>query len=1053
MAYPYLDSFYTFDYISVLDNVIDPYPHTCTWISTSEAFTKWIVDDSTTFWLHGYPGLGKSVITKYLLKNAIDTPSLDNGSRPCILYFFCSYQLSSAQSYRGLICSLIHQLLTQRPDLAGYAVTLKNQFGFVKPDVDSLAGLQRIFKDLLYWYAHPKHNTIRYGSMENVPDLRIIIDGLDELDRSEWARFFETFGDVITGNKSFPRPKLKLLVTSRTEPGIEEHLIGVWDCNLGATNQNASDVAEYIRGTISDFGHRNNFGDENILEIVSEITKKAEGMFLWATLAWSLFTDGVGMWTRAVVQRKIQGLRQVPSGIESLYHRVLSLVDKRIATELLAALKWIVAAPEPLTVDEIAVALSLRARPRYKQQLDVPFNMQLFFKKSCPQLLKIDGSGAVKLVHLSFRSFLLDTETIEDGSKFVPNPFYFNLKHVNYDIGVDCLSYITLEDFSKETLDEARQHVFFSYCHKYWIHHLESLEYDFDDVFVYFFKLLNFETKKLRWYDTSKMLIQLWDRGLSKLFEPATRLGMDLNVLDDHGDHIIHHICNGPNGLAVDEKDLRRLVGLGLDLNGRTQMGQTLLHKCLEIWHDALCHPDLDIGTEADILAKTFQKAADTPKRPFEVALSLAKDTCKRLLLYPTIDLNATDKFWFSPLSYAIYWGLTDAMNMLLACPYLQAEKGHSALHIAAKEGLYDAVDRLLDRGTNVHGRNSQGQTALHLAAAGGHYRIMRLLVEHAGPELLNSKDRLIDPKDPYGNPRHWIGPNGWTPLHLAVTSGHDELVLWMINHPWINLHVKDKHGRAPIAFAAAFGTKTMLKAFLSRDPHQIAHKDLFGNGLVHMAIRGSNKHNFDYLFSLEVTPEFGPNKWGHTLADIAPTLALEQYMHELGFVHSKARKSSCRVVSIRYPQYTRVELEELELSGDWPPPPKGADSDLSLMYLPVVQHGFYWDYGLSAAERILRNILEGSHDRSREFNSVNQIIANLPVNIDGKEMSFAAYRNLYKSFNDDWQEEWAKNNLQRLKETFECLFEMNFERKEEWRGVKKTVDQLWAQSLGKLDA
>lgn len=894
--------FKTFNYESTLDNVIEPYQNTCAWISKTRDFAEWETGQGTaTFWLHGYPGLGKSVMTKYLLKNVIDTPRTISGSRPFVLYFFCSYQHADAQSLKCLISCLIYQLLSQKPDLAKASKKLKADTGsWIKPDVNSLFDLRRIWFDLVDEF---RRQFVRFT---HDSPLFIIVDALDELERIEWVNFFTIFNEHYRMKNN---PWLRILITSRTEFEIEENMRGSLHVDLGATNQNASDVAAYITGTVSDFGHLNNFGDENILGIVSEITKKAEGMFLWATLAWSLFTDGVGMWTRTLVQQKLEGLRQVPPGIESLYHRVLALVDKRVAGDLLTALKWIVAATIPLTVDQISVALALRARVRHKRELAIPFNIGTFFKKECPHLIKIDGSGTIKLVHLSFKSFLLEIENVKHGPDLVPNSFHFDLKSVNYDVGLDCLSYITLEDFKSLSLFEAQEHTFFSYCHKSWIHHLESIQDGFYQVSVYFFKLLNLETKRLRWYDTSKMIFELWDRGLGELFEPATRLGMNLNVFDDNGDHFIHHVYENSKDTTGKDATIRWLVDLGVDLNGRTHLGQSILHKCLITWHDALSGslstPDIASGGAPRELLEMIN---GNPRKPLEAAVDSARDACKRLLAYPSIDLNVIDKYWFSPLSYTIYWGMKDAMDMLIACPYFQTGKGQSALHVAVKEGSFAAVKQLLARGIEVDGLTSQGETVLHLAAAKGHYRIIQLLVAKANPDLLNAKDRRIDPKNPYAKPLCSTGSNGWTPLHLAVTSGNDDLVLWLINHPWINLNLKDKHGRQAIAFAAAFGSKIMLKSFLSRVPDQVSHKDSFGNSLLHMASLGSNRENFDFLFSLENAPYCGRNKWGNAIVDLAPTLAMDEHLHELGFLHSEERRSSClRVLDRRWMYESKV--------------------------------------------------------------------------------------------------------------------------------------------------
>ncbi|KAK4108081.1 ankyrin, partial [Canariomyces notabilis] len=91
--------------------------------------------------------------------------------------------------------------------------------------------------------------------------------------------------------------------------------------------------------------------------------------------------------------------------------------------------------------------------------------------------------------------------------------------------------------------------------------------------------------------------------------------------------------------------------------------------------------------------------------------------------------------------------------------------------------------------GVSIHEKTKDGETALHLAARKGHFRVLKLLASQSPVHVLNAKDK-----------------NGWTVAHRAISSGNDEMFLWLTKHPLIDLGLRDKHGRRPVAFAAAYG-------------------------------------------------------------------------------------------------------------------------------------------------------------------------------------------------------------------------------------------------------
>lgn len=60
----------------------------------------------------------------------------------------------------------------------------------------------------------------------------------------------------------------------------------------------------------------------------------------------------------------------------------------------------------------------------------------------------------------------------------------------------------------------------------------------------------------------------------------------------------------------------------------------------------------------------------------------------------------------------------------------VSGHKGNLPQHLAAKIGLAETVNMLLDRGADIGAKNIKGNTALHHAASGGHEAAVGLLLD-----------------------------------------------------------------------------------------------------------------------------------------------------------------------------------------------------------------------------------------------------------------------------------------------------------------------------------
>ena len=55
---------------------------------------------------------------------------------------------------------------------------------------------------------------------------------------------------------------------------------------------------------------------------------------------------------------------------------------------------------------------------------------------------------------------------------------------------------------------------------------------------------------------------------------------------------------------------------------------------------------------------------------------------------------------------------------------------GMTPLHAAALTGQKEAVELLIEKGTDINAKNNEGLTALHMASQKGHQSIIKLLRE-----------------------------------------------------------------------------------------------------------------------------------------------------------------------------------------------------------------------------------------------------------------------------------------------------------------------------------
>jgi ankyrin repeat protein len=91
-------------------------------------------------------------------------------------------------------------------------------------------------------------------------------------------------------------------------------------------------------------------------------------------------------------------------------------------------------------------------------------------------------------------------------------------------------------------------------------------------------------------------------------------------------------------------------------------------------------------------------------------------------------------------------------------------DEGCTALHCAADEGHCEVVAFLLSKGAQASTRNTLNETPLISASGCGHIEVLRLLLQHMGPQALKDIDE-----------------DGWTALLNAAYWGQDEVLRFLL--------------------------------------------------------------------------------------------------------------------------------------------------------------------------------------------------------------------------------------------------------------------------------
>ncbi len=235
--------------------------------------------------------------------------------------------------------------------------------------------------------------------------------------------------------------------------------------------------------------------------------------------------------------------------------------------------------------------------------------------------------------------------------------------------------------------------------------------------------------------------------------------------------------------------------------------------------HYIECAPVPPPSTEEISLNGVQRKSAGSYDRNslYEAVRTENIEEVKSLLKSPGIDVNAQIIDGMTALYTAAYYGYDAIVQLLLIAPGIDiniaCKEGYTPLHAAAANGHENVVRMLIAvPHIKINARTSELKTALTLAALHKREGVVKLLVANDAIILdqVSSTDEIAVQAQElilrFFNSARRMWPVSVsrmpTPLHAAITHGHDAVVKLLLRRYGINVNILNEKDELPLYIA-----------------------------------------------------------------------------------------------------------------------------------------------------------------------------------------------------------------------------------------------------------
>lgn len=554
-----------------------------------------------------------------------------------------------------------------------------------------------------------------------------IIDGLSECEEAARVPFINAIARLYSERetKDTKAGLLKIIATTRIplEPSSagSRRLKQTTMKSITLSPKEAHSL--YVRARVGRIGPMKGFSKIVQDKMVSDLTGSLDGTFLFISLVLDLLenfaVDDKGA-------RQCLDSSMMASNLDKVYELSLAKSPDRSRTTTRKLLRVICAATEPLTLEEINVAMDFKCGSEATDQYPANITAEIL-KNQCGILLRVVGSK-VTFVHQTARQFLIKSDQAEAATsekwKHTLNP-----ADSNKLLAEICVSFLLKPDFVNSPLEMpsgggdllieqkiaeyTTKHTFLEYAAKHWAEHfsLSAAEQSDQQLVDSVIKLCDTSSNAFRtWFQV------YWTRAYPPLSPPK---GITSIMVDCHFGH--NYVLG------------QRPIKSPTDIMQADERGYTALHWAAQSGKSEIVESILRL--QPDLNAKTKEK-----RTALDLAAGRGHEKVVQLILSRIQNLSSATNIKSQESSTSTNTSAVQTMapqNRRKSFPPIDIDGVRTLMLIeAAQDGNESLVKDLLGQGTNSNQMNDDGSTALHVAASKNHLSIVRLLLEKGRADI-----------------------------------------------------------------------------------------------------------------------------------------------------------------------------------------------------------------------------------------------------------------------------------------------------------------------------
>lgn len=405
-----------FPSIKVRHDLIKPaHAETFGWVfrNTSSTFNKWLLSGDGIYWIQGKAGSGKSTLMRFMSEHPECQSVLAEWAGDATLhtgsYFFWNAGNSMQKSQRGLLQTLLYQVLKEVPELIEQ----------VCPQIWKQQDGQ---EDGIYWTRDEL-----FAAFERLPTIALastkfcfFVDGLDEYsgNHQDLVHLIEELSKL---------PSIKLCVSSRPW--------NVFQNSFGQNDGSQLKLEDLTRDDIKSYVHKHlqlRSSERGYQQILMDIVDRAQGVFLWVSLVVDSLLKGLSNNDSILdMQRRLD---EFPSTLEKYFKHMIENIEPFYREDTIQFFELAVNSLQQLPLlafkflqdekDKNYSAVDAAVRPFSVAEIDnFVKTMKLRLNARCGDLLEVrQDTGEdlyafkykVHFLHRTVRDFFLKTDTINE---------------------------------------------------------------------------------------------------------------------------------------------------------------------------------------------------------------------------------------------------------------------------------------------------------------------------------------------------------------------------------------------------------------------------------------------------------------------------------------------------------------------------------------------------------------------------------------------------------------------------------------------------------------